>query len=156
MSFGYSLLNAVAEINRLGVDKRIKQDIISIFQRLDKYDDEHTAIDIIHYLISLWRPKPLTPLTGRDEEWVTLNGKTINRRCPVIVMKDGVAYNTHGYLYSQPKSNNWFYSKESIKYITFPCDPDETLPEFRQLFFNTKYVPLKWAIRFHLYRKVDM
>lgn len=155
MSFGYSLPNAVAEVERLDVDKRVKQDIISIFQRLNKYEDENTAMDIIQYLIRLWRPRPLTPLTGKNEEWVTLGGKVVNKRCPVIVMKDGIVYNTHGYLYRQPKSNNWYWSEESVKYITFPCSPDETVPEFRQLFFSTKYVPLKWAIRFHLYRKVN-
>lgn len=144
---------AIHEINRLHRCYKMKLDILRMFKILCKYD-VHDSVQIILWLIDLIKQTPLTSLTGEDKEWELAGDNLINKRCPSLVKQGEKVYNTHGYCYSEPNSDEWFYVPFSVKDIEFPCNREELRTEHRRLLFNTRYIPLKWAIKLHLYTRV--
>jgi len=71
--------------------------------------------------------KPLTPLTGADDEWVMLNygGDMVaqNKRCSHVFRRtDGTAYDSQGRVFEEP-SGARFTSADSRVEISFPYTP---------------------------------
>lgn len=98
----------------------------------------------INCLKRLMAFKPLSPLTGDDDEWTDvseINGSTLfqNRRYSSIFKegKDGEAYNIDGKVFWEwfenedgEKSKSYFTSKDSRLPVTFPYTvPDEPIYE---------------------------
>lgn len=89
------------------------------------------AINALHRLLSY---KPLTALTGEDDEWEDISqyqdGKKgwQNKRCPEIFKdENGEAYWINGKYFSEDGGHTWFTSKESSVPVTFPYNvPDES------------------------------
>ena len=74
--------------------------------------------------------KPLTPLTGEDDEWHEIEDGWYqnNRYSAVFKDKDGRAYNSEGKAFTDD-GEVWYTSKDSKVYITFPYSvPDH--PEY--------------------------
>lgn len=71
--------------------------------------------------------KPLTPLTGEDNEWNELkSGEYQNKRyCAVFKEKDGKAYNSEGKIFTDD-GEVWYSSKDSFVEITFPYTVPDT------------------------------
>ncbi len=68
--------------------------------------------------------KPLTPLTGADDEWTEVSdGMWQNKRCPTVFKRaDGAAYNIDGCIFREP-SGACFTSRDSRVPVTFPYVP---------------------------------
>lgn len=79
------------------------------------------ALGLINRLLN-W--KPITPLTGDDDEWKEIGMEGIhyqNLRCPAIFKdKDGKAYYTEAKIFSSDGGHTWYTSKDSSEYIQFP------------------------------------
>lgn len=140
----------------LEVQKEMSKEVLDVLGVLcNQGHSGCTANYIINLIKKLWLYKPLTPLTGEDDEWEeTRKGHYQNKRCSAVFKENGKAYYMDGYAYCEPKSDAWFVTRESRKYISFPCDPSELETEYRKLFFSSKYIPIRIANKFHLYRKV--
>lgn len=142
------------EIEKLKVGREIKRDIKSILNTLSVYNND-TALNMMSCIVQLWTHRPLTPLTGDYDEWMEVDDMLVNKRCPAVIKRDGETFCLHKFCYCEPNSDTWFYTLDSVGVVEFPCEPEELRTEYRELFFSTKYIPLKWAIKLHLYRKVD-
>lgn len=73
--------------------------------------------------------KPLSPLTGKEDEWFLISEEEnlyMNKRCPSVfsTSKDGTdAYFLDGRVFID-KDGCAFTNKHSKVYLTFPCDVD--------------------------------
>lgn len=65
--------------------------------------------------------KPLSPLTGEDDEWNEVGtGVFQNKRCfSVFKDKDGTAYNLEGKIFTDD-GEVWYRNKDSRVNVTFP------------------------------------
>lgn len=75
--------------------------------------------------------KPLSPLTGEDDEWNEVEpGLFQNKRYSSIFKnKNGEAYNIDGKVFTDDNGKTWYTNRNSVVYVTFPYDvPDE--PEY--------------------------
>ena len=65
--------------------------------------------------------KPVSPLTGEDDEWNEVGtGVFQNKRCfSVFKDKDGTAYNIEGKVFSDD-GDTWYLCKDSRVNVTFP------------------------------------
>lgn len=71
--------------------------------------------------------RPLTPLTGEDDEWETTPlGSVQNKRYSCVYKKeDGQAYDSCARIFSEDGGQTWFTSPYSWKDIEFPYNvPD--------------------------------
>lgn len=144
---------AKEEISRLNISEDMKNDIMSIVKTLSKSNYNNAIVgDILIHIVHLWQRKLLTPLTGDSDEWIDCGHYMKNKRCPAVRKQDGKIYYLHEHYYYEPDGGNYVRDWEAKEDIEFPCYPPEWNPQFYQLFFPTKYIPLKWAIKFHLYR----
>lgn len=74
--------------------------------------------------------KPLSPLTGEDDEWNDVgNGCLQNKRYSAVFKdKDGTAYNIEGKVFTDD-GESWYTCKDSMVNVTFPYTvPDH--PEY--------------------------
>lgn len=87
------------------------------------------TLDIFYRLA---RYKPLTPLTGEDDEWKHVGDDLYqNKRYSSVFKtgKNGRAYNSNAKVFSDDGGKTWWTSKESRVYIDFPYTvPDK--PEY--------------------------
>ncbi len=94
-------------------------------------------------------------LMGSKDEWIQVGQKSDyleqNIHKQDVFRKKGKAYQTGHYYYCEPYDNNWYICEESDKLISFPCTNDELKHEYRRLWFPSGIVPIKWAVRLHLY-----
>ena len=145
--------------NELKFQKKITKEVLEIMRVLYKY--KHNGIYpqyITKTVNKLLNYEPLSCLTGADDEWAEKDYVYQNKRYLTVFKNkdDGRVYNINGYIYKEPFSHDYvcITDEESIKDIEFPCWSDMLVPEKRILFFPVWLVPIKWARRFHLYRKV--
>lgn len=88
------------------------------------------AISMLTKLLSY---RPLTPITGAEEEWGPLDEDSMtqqNQRCTAVFRKsedNAQAYYIDGKIFSDDGGHSWFTNKESNIDITFPYVP--TLPQ---------------------------
>lgn len=144
------------------IQERIDKQILEVIEVLSNQGHSGmTAPYIMQYVKTLWEWKPLMPLTGEDDEWNydPTSGNKVhlqNKRCSAVFknLETGKAYYSDGYVYSEPGSDCWYGCRESKKYIIFPCGSDQLQTEYRKLIFPSKYIPVKWAVKLHLYRRV--
>ena len=99
-------------------------DLIELFA-----SQEHsgfTAPYVINTFARLAMFKPLSPLTGEDDEWKEALGMIQNKRCfSVFKEKDGKAYDTQGKIFTDD-GEIWYTNGNSHVEISFPYTvPDE-------------------------------
>lgn len=130
---------AKAELERIGKDddgiqNMINKDILEIIETFSKQGHSgfsaSYALSIIKRLLD-W--KPITPLTGEEDEWVNVYGDTYqNKRCPDVFREgtdNSTAYYIHGKVFSDDGGDTWYTSRESRVPVTFPYTvPDK--PEY--------------------------
>jgi len=144
---------AESELNRIGLTDEDEYNGMMrkhILHMIKEFADEgHSgfsaqyAIDILSKLLSF---KPLTPLTGEDDEWCDVSeygGTTTyqNKRCSSVFKegKDGEAYNIDGKVFWEwykDEDGNAFKSyygcRDSRVPVTFPYTvPDKPIYEYR-------------------------
>ena len=73
--------------------------------------------------------KPLSPLTGEDDEWNDVGDCFQNKRYSAVFKdKDGTAYNIEGRVFTDD-GESWYTCKDSMVNVTFPYTvPDH--PEY--------------------------
>lgn len=102
----------------------------SILDLIELFDSQghtgFTAPYTINVFTRLAMFKPLSPLTGEDDEWQEQFGMIQNKRCfSVFKDKDGRAYNIEGKVFTED-GETWFSNRDSHVDITFPYTvPDE-------------------------------
>lgn len=67
--------------------------------------------------------KPLTPLTGEEDEW---NGRQNTRYSAVFRNEDGTAYNIEGKIFTDNGGQSWYSCRESFVPVTFPYNVPES------------------------------
>jgi len=78
--------------------------------------------------------KPLTPLTGEDDEWNEVGtGVFQNKRYSAVFKDETGAYNAEGRIFSDDGGKTWFTKRDSRVYIDFPYTvpdhPEEVMLE---------------------------
>jgi len=89
-----------------------------------------TAPYVINAFSRLAKFKPLSPLTGEDDEWNNIGDHFQNKRYSAVFKdnKDGTAYNIEGKVFTDD-GEIWYTCKDSRVNITFPYTvPDK--PEY--------------------------
>lgn len=122
---------AKSELARIGRDKDGMQDMINenILSIVEMFSEQEHSRFSAGYALSildrLLRFKPITPLTGEDNEWNKLfDGKYQNRRCSSVFKNaDGTAYDIDGIVVSDNGGITWFSSGRFRKEVTFPYTP---------------------------------
>ena len=125
-----------------GVAKAIL-DLIELFE--SQGHTGFTAPYTINAFKRLAMFKPLSPLTGKDDEWNELgDGKFQNKRySSVFKDKDGTAYNIDGKAFTDD-GEVWYTSKDSRVNVTFPYTvPDK--PEY--VYRNKEEGENRWIVK---------
>ena len=120
---------AKEELNKIGMnDSGDPYDAAVTKAILDLIDlfasQEHsgfTAAYTINTFNRLARFKPLSPLTGEDDEWNDIgDGRFQNKRYSAVFKdKDGTAYNIEGKVFTDD-GEIWYTCKDSRVNVTFP------------------------------------
>lgn len=119
---------AKRELDRIGKDEEGMQHLMNrnILEIIEKFSEQGYTVFSAEYAINvlerLLRFKPLTPLTGEDDEWYEVyNGSKQNKRYSSVFMnEDGTAYDIDGIIVSDNGGITWFSSGRFRKNITFP------------------------------------
>lgn len=111
------------EYNRMVADAVVE--IVGKFA--DQGHSGFSAGMVSSILDKVLRYEPLTPLTGEDSEWVTLDygGDMVgqNKRCSHVFKRaDGTAYDIEAVIFRDP-DGACFTNSDSRKDITFPYVP---------------------------------
>ena len=110
-----------------GMQDWINSQILEIVETFAKQD--HTGFTASYALEILKRVlayKPITPLTGEEDEWGTGASEDQNKRCPSVFRKpDGKAYDIDDVRVSDNGGITWYTSNRFRKEITFPYYPPD-------------------------------
>lgn len=72
----------------------------------------------------------ITPLTGKDNEWIKVKkGLLQNKRDSRVFEENGKAYFIEGKAFSDDGGRTFFTNKDSIIPVTFPCKPEDLKTE---------------------------
>lgn len=110
-------------------------------------DQGHTntsASIVIQFVDRLWSWKPLTPLTGEDDEWISepkfMEGTLQNKRYSAVFKnkETGECYDIEGIVFEEPYDDHYisFTCNKSRVPVTFPYMPPDKYPRYR-LKYNT-------------------
>lgn len=124
---------AKSELAQLGgeddnMQKAINKHIIAMVQLFaDEGHSGSTAAYTISILEKLLAFKPITPLTGKDEEWFECtDGLKQNKRCPSVFKDaDGTCYDIDAKALRQP--DGFTYMSHDREPISFPYTPSQTV-----------------------------
>lgn len=118
---------AKSELDRLVKDddemqKAINADILEIVEVFAKQGHSgfsgSYALSILTRLLD-W--KPITPLTGEDDEWNEVGeGVYQNKRCSSVFKENGQAYWMDGKIFSDDGGQTWWTNRNSRVPVTFP------------------------------------
>lgn len=119
---------AKSELNRIpqdedGIQNLMNENILAIVRMFSEQGHSgfsgNYAISILERLL---RFKPLSPLTGADDEWdETGHGTFQNNRCySVFKSADGTCHDIDGIIVSDNGGITWFSSGRFRKEVTFP------------------------------------
>lgn len=114
-----------------------KKNVMELIKVVDSQGHSGLSIGFVMSLFrTLVRYRPLTALTGSEEEWKDVSdfygNKTSvqqNKRCPSVfrVCNDNTtAYNIDGKVFSDDNGESWFSCSASKVPVTFPYDVPET------------------------------
>ena len=84
-----------------------------------------TAPYVVNTFERLAAFKPITPLTGEDDEWEKVdNNIWQNKRCSSVFKNDlDQAYDVNGKIFSSDGGKTWFTNSDSSVEVTFPYAP---------------------------------
>lgn len=126
---------ARSELDRLGKDSDGMQDMINrdILEIIKIFENQGHSGFSASYAISvlerLLRFKPITPLTGEDDEWQESYNGWQNKRCSSVFKNpDGTCEDIDAIAVSDNGGITWFASNRFRKQVTFPYMPP-THPE---------------------------
>ena len=120
---------AKSELARIGTDEDGMQEAMNrdILEIIEKFSGQGHSGFSGNYALSvldrLLRFKPLSPLTGEDEEWneVSPHGSCQNKRCSSVFKNaDGTTHDIDAIIVSDNGGITWFTSGRFRKEVTFP------------------------------------
>lgn len=123
--------------------KLAKENVMELIKVIDRQGHSGLSIGLVMSLFeTLVRYRPLTALTGSEEEWKDAfygNGNNIqqNKRCPSVfrVCNDNAtAYNIDGKVFSDNNGESWFSCHASKVPVTFPYD----VPEIEKIILHSQ------------------
>jgi hypothetical protein len=127
------IAHAERELRLLGEDPDMATHVLDMVRLFS--DARHSGFSAAHAITLLTRLlafKPLTPLTGQDDEWVMVaEGLEQNNRCPRVFRQNGEAYDIEGFVFRDP-DGCCYTNSESRRAVTFPYTP------------HTEYVDRTW------------
>lgn len=109
----------------------------AILELLEVFDNQGHSGFSAPYVIGMFERlamyKPITPLTGEDDEW---SAEGQNKRYSAVFKdsKYGKAYNIEGRIFSDDGGETWFINRDSRVYIDFPY----TVPEHPEKVYISK------------------
>ncbi len=126
-----SLVNwAKEELDRIGskddeMQQVMNDNILEIVETFSKQGHSgfsaNYALNIIKRLLD-W--KPITPLTGEEDEWHFVGDNTYQNKRYSAVFREGTdnstVYNIYGKVFSDDNGKTWYTCRESRVPITFP------------------------------------
>ena len=110
----------------LELQKHITSDVMQIVDTFSNQQHSGFSADyLLNIMERVLRYKPLTPLTGNDDEWEDCSQYGMedmqNKRCPSVFKRpDGTAYWVEGKIFSDNGGKTWYTSKDSRVDIEFP------------------------------------
>ena len=120
--------NCGSDIEALELQKVVTNDVLQIINTfVQQQHSGFSANYMLNILDRLLRYKPLTALTGEDDEWEDCSKYGMqdmqNKRCTSVFKRlDGTAYWVEGKIFSEDGGKSWYTSKDSSVDITFPFD----------------------------------
>lgn len=118
---------ALIEKDERGMQEMMNRDILQIIGIFSEQGHSgFSANYAIQVLERLLRFKPLTPLTGADDEWIEPDDRGVrkNKRCSSVFQEEeGTAYDIDGIVVTDNGGITWFKSKEFRKDVAFPYVP---------------------------------
>jgi len=138
-NMGSILDNAKRELNLISDEdmaygSMMKDAVLEVLETLSNQNHSGMSAGIVISLVNrLWAGKPLTPLTGEDDEWSEplefLDGEQQNLRYhSVFKDKDGTCYDIDGRKFRCKDSNAVFRTNASHVPITFPYTVPDKYP----------------------------
>ena len=136
------------ELKRYGFDfygDNMNKAVLEVLKTLvDQGHSNMSASIVIQLVDRLWSWKPLTPLTGEDDEWSDMldpDGNTIQNKRYSAVFKNketGECYDVEGIVFEEPYEDHYisFTCNKSKVPVTFPYMPPDRYPRYR-LKYNT-------------------
>lgn len=110
-----------------GMQEMMNKDILEIVEKFSEQGHSgFSASYALSVLERILRFKPISPLTGEDDEWneCSRDGVFQNNRCSsVFKQKDGTFEDIDGIIVSDNGGITWFSSGRFRKKITFPYFP---------------------------------
>lgn len=112
-----------------GLQDRIDKNILDLMEVFENQGHSNMSAS---YVLSIFNRlahfRPLTPLTGEDDEWNEVgSGRWQNKRYSAVFKEeDGRAYDIEGKIFSDDGGETWFTDINSRIYIDFPYSvPDK-------------------------------
>ena len=111
--------------SELEMQKMISNNILKIVKVFQEGGHSgFSASYTVSLLERLLRFKPLTPLTGEDDEWVEVSDcQEQNKRCSEVfrdIKDNSTAYTIGGKVFSDDNGETYYSNSDSIVKITFP------------------------------------
>lgn len=111
----------------LNMQKMMNDDILKVIQTFcEAGHTGFTANYALSIIDRLLRFKPISALTGEDDEWEDVSeyqeGRTLyqNKRCPSVFKDDKHAYFVEAKIFSDDNGETWYTCKDSTIDIEFP------------------------------------
>jgi len=124
---------AKSELDRIekdkdGMQEEMNKDILEIIEKFSNQGHSgFSAGYALNILDRLLRYKPISPLTGEDDEWMQVGGfpnpTYQNKRCSSVFKDENGCTDIDGIVVSDNGGISWFHSKRFEKEITFPYYP---------------------------------
>jgi hypothetical protein len=114
----FELLNDTTEVGR-----SLQADVLELLDTFSKQGHSGYSAAVCKNIFNILADyKPLTPLTGKDEEWLLVkDGMYQNTRCFRVFKKDGKCFDSEGRIFRNKEGV--FTNKDSAVEVTFPYMP---------------------------------
>lgn len=122
------LLKSCKDSESLKTQKAVNDDILDIIKLFSSQGHSgFSAGYSLNILKRLLDYKPLSAITGDEDEWEQLNYSPDlayqNKRCPSLFRDaDGKVYNVEARIFSDDNGHTWYNCKESREYIELPYE----------------------------------
>lgn len=136
---------AKAELDRIPKDNDNMQEAVNndILEIIEKFSEQgHSGFSagyVIGKISRLLNYKPITPLTGEEDEWYEANsrGARKNKRCTSVFQKeDGKVIDIDAIIVSDNGGITWYTTSDNYEIITDKPDRIKTLYEEKRKEFD--------------------
>lgn len=104
--------------------KMVHEAVLQLFDCIEKQKHSSESEKVVRQMFDLVANyKPLTPLTGNDDEWNEVDENYYqNKRCSAVFKEDGRAYYIDGRIFIEPNGAA-YTSRDSDVDVVFPYTP---------------------------------